>query len=154
MRRTLQRSLVIVVAGAAIGLVGNAVSPRGIAWLTPPPARWEAKDNVALDEAKQFWSSGAAVFLDARSPADYAAGHIANAFNLPAEKFDEHYPQVATMLAPDTRIVCYCDGVECDLSHHLVELLRQRGYTSVRILVNGWTSWHRAGYPTTKGTQP
>jgi len=154
MRRTIQRALVIVVAGAALGLAANAVSPRRISFLTPPPAALKPDETMALDQAHEIWGTGAAFFLDARAPADYAAGHIANAFNLPAEEFDQHYDQVASMLTPDSAIVCYCDGLECDLSRHLAELLRQRGYTNIHILVNGWTSWHGAGYPTATGTQP
>jgi rhodanese-related sulfurtransferase len=92
--------------------------------------------------------------LDARPAADYAAGHIAHALSLPAEKFDTRYEQIAPMLAPDASIVCYCDGMECDLSHELAELLRERGYTNVHILVNGWTVWSKAGLPTRRGTEP
>jgi rhodanese-related sulfurtransferase len=94
------------------------------------------------------------VFLDARAPADYQAGHIANALSLPAEAFPQHWPQVAPYLATDSRIVCYCDGTECDLSHELARMLREAGYTNVHLLRNGWTEWSRAGYPTSQGPQP
>lgn len=154
MRRTIQRSLVIVLLGAALGLVANAISPRSISLITPPKTEHSEQEFLPLSQAHELWSSGAAFFLDARAPADYEAGHIANAFSLPAETFDEHFAQVASFLTTDSTIVCYCDGRECDLSDHLAELLRQRGYTSIRILQNAWTEWNKAGYPTTKGAQP
>ena len=95
---TLRRALVIVVMGAGLGLAANAISPRGIPYITPPKPKLQPQDIVPLKEAQELWSSAASIFLDARSPADYAAGHIANAFSLPAEEFDEYYSRVATML--------------------------------------------------------
>ena len=111
MRRTLLRSAVIVLAGVACGLLANVVSPRGIPFITPPKPTLDPKDTIPLADAFRLWGSGAGFFLDARAPADYAAGHIAGAFNLPAEAFNEHFPQVAGMLTPATPITVYCDGV-------------------------------------------
>jgi rhodanese-related sulfurtransferase len=109
---------------------------------------------VALEEAKAMWGSGTAFFLDARATADYQAGHIAGALSLPIEEFDAHYPPIQPMLTPDLRIVVYCDGQECDLSHRLMDRLRELGYYNVRVLTNGWTSWHTAGLLTHAGGQP
>jgi rhodanese-related sulfurtransferase len=154
MWRTLQRALVIVFGGAVLGLAANALSPRRIPCLTPPKVPPRIQDTVTLDEAKELWSSGSAFFLDARSPADYAAGHIAGALNLPVEEFDEYYPSIGRVLTPDSTIVVYCDGLDCDLSHHLMVKLRELGCHHVRLIVNGWTVWHRAGLLTHTGEQP
>ncbi|HUI07628.1 MAG TPA: rhodanese-like domain-containing protein [Verrucomicrobiae bacterium] len=154
MRRTIQRALLIVLAGGALGLVANAISTRGIPYIAPPKPRLQARDTVPLHEAQELWRSGTTFFLDARSPADYAAGHIANAFSLPVEDFDQQYPRVATLLTPDSSIVVYCDGQQCDLSHRLMVKLSELGYRHVRVLVNGWTVWQTAGLPSRKGEQP
>ena len=154
MAGTLRRALVIVMAGAALGLAANAISPRRIPLLTPPKAPPQASDTVALEEAKAMWGSGTVFFLDARATADYQAGHIAGALSLPIEEFDAHYPPIQPMLTPDLRIVVYCDGQECDLSHRLMDRLRELGYHNVRVLTNGWTSWHTAGLLTHAGGQP
>jgi len=154
MWRTVQRALVIVLAGAVLGLAANAVSPRRIPVLTPPKTPPPAQDTVTLKEAQDLWTGGTAFFLDARAPADYAAGHIAGAVSLPIEQFDDHYMQAAAMLTPDATIVAYCDGQDCDLSHRLMTKLHELGYHHVRLLVNGWTTWHTAGLPTHTGDQP
>jgi rhodanese-related sulfurtransferase len=154
MAGTIGRALVIVMAGAALGVAANALSPRRIPFLTPPKAAPAAKDTVPLDEAKALWGSGTALFLDARATSDYQAGHIAGALSLPIEEFDDHYPQVQPLLTPDSAIVAYCDGMDCDLSHRLMDRLRELGYHNVRLLVNGWTTWHTAGLLTHAGSQP
>jgi rhodanese-related sulfurtransferase len=146
-----QRALVLTVASALLGLVANAVSPRGIPYRTPPKKEAPPTDYIPLEEAKQLWLSGIAFFFDARAKADYLAGHIANAFSLPLEEFDSRYPEVAGMLTPATPIVVYCDGENCDLSHDLTARLRDLGYQNVRILKNGWTVWRAAGHPTASG---
>jgi rhodanese-related sulfurtransferase len=154
MPRTFQRALAIVFVGAALGLGANAVSPRRIPFLTPPPEPPKAQDTVTLQDAEALWKNGTGVFFDARSPADYAAGHIAGAISLPVEEFDDHFSQIAPMLTPDAPIIAYCDGQDCDLSRRLMVRLRELGYHNVRHLVNGWTAWHTAGLLTHTGNQP
>jgi rhodanese-related sulfurtransferase len=154
MRHTWQRALLIVVAGTALGLVANAISPKRIPFVTPPKPVPQAGDTLSLETAQAEWNTGATFFLDARAPADFEAGRIANAFNLPADSFETHFPQVAGMLTPDTPIVVYCDGEECELSHRLKDRLRQAGFKNVRVLVNGWTVWRGAGLPVETGPRP
>src|SRR5262245_5137055 len=148
MRKTVERAVIIALVGVVLGLVGNAVSPRGIPLITPPKKQPKPEEFIALQKAKELWDSGAALFLDAREPADYAAGHIGNAFNLPAQAFEKHFDAVAPMLTPESQVVVYCDGKECELSHRLAKSLHQLGYTNVHMLFNGWTTWKEAGLPT------
>ena len=154
MRRSIQRALVIVVAGAGLGLAANAVSPRRIPYITPPKAPLQVQDMVALPEAQALWSSGNAFFLDAREPADYVAGHIAGALSLPIDEFNDYFSPVASILTPDSAIITYCDGMDCELSNRLMVRLRELGYHNVRHLVNGWTAWRNAGLLTHTGELP
>ena len=151
MRQTCSRALLIVLAGTVLGLLANTVSPRRIAWITPPKPAPKPQELLSLDQARDLWSAGAALFLDARAAADYAGGHIAHAFNLPAEAFEEHFPKVAPNLVPDAALVIYCDGPECDLSHRLADKLKQLDFQNIRILTNGWTLWTNASLPIEKG---
>jgi rhodanese-related sulfurtransferase len=155
MRRALLQAVILALVSTAMGLLVNAVSPRGIPLIRPPKPQLLDRDKIPLAEAKKLWDSGAAFFMDARAPSDYAAGHIALAHSLPYEQFDQYFPKVATTLGLDSEIVVYCDGDQCDLSHQLMTLLRVRGkYSHVHVLVNGWTLWHKAGFPTTTGDEP
>jgi rhodanese-related sulfurtransferase len=154
MGSSVSKACLLVVLSAGVGLLFNAVSPRGIPILPPPKAAPKPEEFLSLEQARELWNSGAAVFLDARAPDDYAAGHIPNALNLPALRFEEHFPQVSAQLTADLPLVVYCDGEECELSHRLKELLAQVGYTNVVLLHNGWTTWRQAGLPTQEGGGP
>src|SRR5262245_46805872 len=151
MWRALRQAFLIVIIGAALGLLANSVSPRRIPLIPPPKAPPTPEGIVTLEQARSLWSTGTAFFLDARAPADYEAGHIAQAFNLPFESFADHFPPLAAMLTPVTPLVVYCDGVECELSQRLADQLRQLGYRDIRLLENGWTVWRKAGLPTEQG---
>src|SRR5512138_859810 len=131
MFQSAQRALLIVALGSLIGLLSNAVSSKGIPLITPPKKAPKAEEFVPLGKAHDLWGGGGAFFLDARKPLDFEAGHIANALNLPVEDFPEYYPKLAPMLSPESAIVVYCDGTECELSHRLADQLRQQGYTNV-----------------------
>ncbi len=143
--------LLIVLVGFGLGLVGNAVSPRGIPLIAPPKKQPKPEEFIKLEKAKELWDAGTAIFLDAREPADYAAGHIGNALNLPAQSFEKHIAEMTPMLTPESQIVVYCDGKECELSHRLANSLNQSGYTNVHMLFNGWTTWTNAGFPAEQG---
>ena len=148
------RALIVVMLGMGLGLAANQVSPRGLPLITPAERSSTAGEYIPLDQAGQLWRRGAALFLDAREPADFAAGHIGNALNLPAQSFPEHFSDVAPMLTPTSELVLYCDGKECELSHRLASSLHQLGYTNTHLLFNGWTAWRQAGLPTTIGGKP
>ena len=153
LRATLPQALGIVVLGVGAGLAGNQISPRGLPLITPPKPAHKAEAFIALEHARQLWRTGAALFLDAREPADYAAGHIGNALNLPAQSFADHFGEIAPMLTRESALVLYCDGPECDLGHRLRDSLHQLGYTNTHLLSNGWTAWRQAGLPTTLAGQ-
>lgn len=151
MLRLVQRICLIIVVGAGLGLIANAISPKRISLITPPKKVAKAEEFVPLEKAHELWGGGNSFFLDARKPADYEAGHIANALNLPVEEFGEVFPKLAPMLTPESSLVVYCDGTECELSHRLADQLRQQGYTNVHMLFNGWTAWRGAGFATETG---
>lgn len=151
LKASLPQALGIVLLGVGAGLAANRISPRGIPLIAPPRRVTPANEFIPLGKAKELWHRGAALFLDAREPADFAAGHIGNALNLPAQSFGEYFGKVAPMLTLESELILYCDGKECELSHRLADNLRQQGHTNLHILFNGWTAWRDAGLPTARG---
>jgi rhodanese-related sulfurtransferase len=151
MKKAMLQALSIVLLGCGLGLAANQISPRGLPLVAAPKAPQTKGEFIPLEQANLLWQNGATLFLDAREPADYAAGHIGNALNLPAHSFAQNFGNVAPMLTPESELVLYCDGQECDLSHRLAASLRQQGYTNIHLLHNGWTAWRQAGLPVTLG---
>jgi rhodanese-related sulfurtransferase/DNA-binding MarR family transcriptional regulator len=105
-----------------------------------------ALEPVAQDELSRRLRDGQVLVLDVRPAAEYAAGHIPGAVNVP-------HDQLAARLAelPDgADIVAYCRGRYCVFAPYAVRLLRSRGY-SARPLDGGLPDWRRAGLPVAAG---
>jgi rhodanese-related sulfurtransferase len=106
---------------------------------------------ISLEEARALCSDKKALFLDARSPQDYARGHIPCAQNIPWQLFDEYIDHVWGNISEDAWIITYCDGEDCSLSDDLAKELLSIGYEKVKVLLNGWTRWLEAGLPIERG---
>jgi rhodanese-related sulfurtransferase len=106
---------------------------------------------VSLDEAQGLFAAQGTLFLDARPADQYAQGHIQGALSLPWQEVDRSFDEMAGRLEQAAAIVTYCDGESCDLSHELALFLKELGYADVRVLVNGWSVWQKAGLPIQSG---
>jgi rhodanese-related sulfurtransferase len=154
------RAVLIVFAAALMALAVNAASPRHIAWVGTWPSTYGA-DTAAvppsyqtgdppilrLDEAIAKFQSSEAIFVDAREPEDYAAGHIPGAISFPFDEYDENADRALPLLSKDKEIVVYCGGADCELSLYLARQLRTVGYEHLAIFFGGITSWQESGLP-------
>jgi len=155
-------ALALVIGSAVLGVVVNQVSPRGIPLLSTPadadspatPALPKGIRSVDLPEARSAFDEHAALFLDARSPEDYAEGHVSGALSLPAYEFDARFPEIADRVEEAQSIVVYCDGVECSDSIHVAERLVEYGFSDVSVFESGWRAWAESGAPVSEGTEP
>jgi rhodanese-related sulfurtransferase len=101
-----------------------------------------ALEPVARDELLRRLYDGQVLVLDVRPEAEYAAGHIPGAVNVP-------HDQLAARLAelPEKAdIIAYCRGRYCVFAPDAVRLLRERGF-SARPLEGGLPDWRLAGLP-------
>ncbi len=159
--RCMVRMVLLLVASVGVALVWNALSPKGIPlvgqWnaevgvVTPTP---DADENAAtvqtVEEAKALWMSGV-VFLDARDSGSYEEGHIKGAVSLSVYDFESRFFDFLDAYPPDTLFVAYCSGRLCDESHRLAVLLKEGGYSRVRIFADGIPAWVAAGLPVGEG---
>lgn len=155
--RSLRQLSIIVLAAVAIALISNHFRPDRIPLvesrssetrLISPSGRQLA---ISLDEAKKLHIAKNALFLDARPPEEYDAGHIQGAVSLPWHDTEQNALDVVGNLPNDTSIITYCDGAACSLSKELALFLENFGFSNVRVLVNGWHVWKEAGLPIASG---
>ena len=117
---------------------------------------------IALAETEDLFSQrmqGAEglLFIDSRSPGDFAAGHIPGALNVPLEKVQRPGKTEAGQYwagrldFPGARtLVIYCEGGDCQASISLAKIIYKRGYRDIRIFAGGWAEWSAAGLPEEK----
>jgi rhodanese-related sulfurtransferase len=111
--------------------------------------------RVSLVGAKLKFDKKKSVFLDARKPEEYQAGHIPGAFNFYSEEQDRYAPNILSAIPDKTQdIVCYCHGGDCDMALRDARFLMEQGYSRVEVYQGGWPEWNKAGYPFAKGANP
>jgi rhodanese-related sulfurtransferase len=158
--KDLAGGIVIILAAGVIGIVVNTVRGDSVPLIQNVPPVATAGQNGG-DAAVGFENpgetidaayvmglveAGDAFIIDARPVSDYEAGHIPGAINIPYDQMADHVEEVTSLMAFDARIVCYCNGPDCDFSDQVASELRFLGYSNVGIFVGGWEHWKQAGY--------
>ena len=167
-RQTFKQSLneagLIVLSAVVLGLVYNALSPRGINLIREAPpfirsndsTRYSSSSSTArltfinADEAVKIFQGGNGIFIDARHEDEFNEGHIKGAISLPLRTLETN-PDLIKGLAKDTLIVTYCSGEQCALSIDLGERLAAMGFTNVKVFFSGWLEWQKRNLPTETG---
>jgi rhodanese-related sulfurtransferase len=109
--------------------------------------------DMSIEKAVRLFEEGAALFVDARSEADYRAGHIKGAVNIPDLDFENYIGSFLEKTAAETVLITYCEGDACTLSKSLAEKLSLAGFESVFHLKNGWGQWKERGLPIDSGQE-
>lgn len=150
------QGIFLVCLGALIGAGFNAVRPTGLPWTgawTPASlaaSQLQGLEEIPLGEAWSLSQAGKALFVDARDPVSFHEGHIKGALNCPPGEADHYAEGIRILARAGLVIIAYCDGVDCPLSTELARSLQQAGVAPVRVFVDGWSRWRKAGYPTEK----
>jgi len=108
-------------------------------------------EMVKIDTVKEIvgngvWSKERGTLLDARPERLFDKGHIPTSHLLPDTKFDEFYPAFEKLgLAKDDLIVTYCGGVKCGKSLKIAKMLKAKGFTNIKIYLDGEPDWSKQG---------
>lgn len=103
--------------------------------------------NVATEEAHKIWKDQAATFIDVREFDQYREGHLPASLTAPLAEMGDYAAGFPDDL--DAPIVTVCNRGNMSLSGLL--FLKSLGYTNVRSLAGGITSWKAAELPVEEG---
>ena len=140
-------------ASVAPAAVSAAAKPADAPPAPPLPVIPDLKEplEVKLATVKQFFDARAAVIVDARTPEEYAAGHIQGAVSLPFDDVARDQSLLRRFDAGGKPTIVYCGGGDCELSRDLAGLLLDAGQKKMLVYMGGYPEWEQAGYPVGKG---
>jgi rhodanese-related sulfurtransferase len=98
---------------------------------------------AAQELAKRIASGSAPAIVDVRTPAEYAAGHIPGAINIPQDVLAMHLAEIPG--TKSTEIVVHCQGGGRAAAAE--KILVQEGYTDVRDLQGHFGGWVQQALP-------
>jgi rhodanese-related sulfurtransferase len=102
-------------------------------------------EPVAAGELRERARKGLVTVLDVRPAAEFAAGHVPGAVNIPIDELERRLSE----LPRRKEVVAYCRGPFCLMSFEAVQLLRRVGLKARR-LKDGLPEWRMAGLPTVR----
>ena len=153
-KQALRESGFLILVACALGLVYTSATEKGMfaraqRSLSAKRTDVPTPSMISRDEAKGFFESGSALFVDARHDFDFNLGHIKGALNVPLKDYDTK-KSALDGIPKDRLIIAYCDGAECNSSIELSVKLMKDGYKNVRIFFGGWREWVDANLPVEK----
>jgi rhodanese-related sulfurtransferase len=109
--------------------------------------RGRGSNALGTNEAIHLTNKGALV-IDARPQADYAAGHIIDARNIPVTELAAHLDGLKKKYKQDKPILVYCENGAA--SARAARLIGELGFTKVFTLRGGLQSWRQDNLPLVK----
>lgn len=99
---------------------------------------------INYSQVKKLMTDPSVMILDARNEHEFAEGHLPNSRNIFALEFEQYIPELIGM-NKDIRIIVYCGGGQCELSHELSNNLIGLGFKKIYIYLGGWDDWKKNG---------
>lgn len=110
---------------------------------------------ILLSAARRLYDEGSSLFIDARDPAEYEAGQVDGALNVPLDQWEEVYGELHSWVEGQ-RVVVYASSAQTSLADDVAGGLISKGSPrdSVYVFLGGYDAWREAGYPTRTGSDP
>lgn len=102
------------------------------------PSAVDSQHDITLDQICKHVKNNTAVVIDARSPEDFARGHVRGAINVPAGQMEAFVAQIQQNVTSDEFIIIYCASSSCGSGDMVCEYLAAQGYTNMRVYKPGW----------------
>lgn len=107
---------------------------------TPDPLR------VSLEEGRQLFESKQVLMFDIREPDEHATGVAAGAQLLPMSQLNQRVNEIPKDPAQPVLIICNTQN----RSSKVVQALKEAGWSNVRYVHGGMSTWAKNGWPMVK----
>ncbi len=156
--RVLARELSIVIV-LGVALAGGVALVHGVpkreaakdAFCESPVAKQPAVAWIKTSDAARFVHSSRVMFIDTRSEAAFARGHIAGAQRAGAHALAGDQRLLQSLRAVQDVIVYGETDGNCETSRRGAEALAQHIQANVHVLEGGFEAWMQAGLPAESG---
>ncbi len=100
-------------------------------------------------EQARAWLAGddAPTIVDVRTPAEFAAEHLAGAVNIPLDLVQQHADEIGRAATGEVLLVCRTDNRATQAANLLAPTLGERTY----VLTGGMSGWAEKGGPVEQG---
>jgi rhodanese-related sulfurtransferase len=167
----------VIAMAVVVGFTHNAFSPSGVPLVRTAPVKVAVADSaifgapaarpgapaadtsaqeafrvITLDQMMRAVGENKGMLFDARTPEEYAAGHIPGAANLYAMAPESWVERIAEV-PRDTLVIIYCSNPHCPFAKTLAEFLGSFGFTNMLLFDDGWDAWSGAGLPAASGKE-
>jgi len=106
--------------------------------------------TISTDELKTLFDKKIKfILIDSRTVPEFNESHIVNSINIPEKKLQDNL----ALLPADksSLLIIYCNGVKCGKSKRLAAQLEPRGYTNIKIYLEGIPVWEEKNLPLVTG---
>jgi rhodanese-related sulfurtransferase len=110
------------------------------------PSLQRRGQKVSLLQATQLINQGKTVVLDVRDPAEFAAGHLRDAKNIPLKELPKRIAELDKFKSRNVIVMCQ-SGMQ---SAKATTQLRKAGFNEVVSLNGGLAAWQAQGLPVAK----
>ena len=123
-----------------LGLATLTMTTGCSAEVTPDPLR------ISLEEGRQLFESKQVVMFDIREPDEHATGVANGARLLPMSQLQQRAGEIPKDPAQPVLIICNTQN----RSSKVVQAMQEAGWTNVRYVHGGMSTWAKNGWPMVK----
>jgi rhodanese-related sulfurtransferase len=151
-------AVVLIAASVGLATVAHLVDPAGFARnpdvIEQLHAARHPRTPAQVSPAEVLVPGRPVVFIDARTPAQFAAARIPGAVNIPITGSHRRNRQLLAAVPRDTHVVVYCNSESCAWGEALAKSTLFNDFAAVSVLEGGMKAYAAVGGKLAYGRPP